>query len=514
VDSIIVTCFECPTSEGAELSQRLEQLFQSWTADGRRLIVQVIRRGTAAQVLAATVGDDVVILDASLDRGEEVCSHYDSFNAQLLSTDHVIVVSRTMLPLNFFGLRKGGAPAGGGKFTNEQIVDWLIKQLRAMLPELPRPERLRLRLDPDRIGRHHVDILNVMLGIMDDSFERNGKRLRAEGAVFLSYLSKYSKSHFSPAKWDGCSIEDLVGSKPAAGRNLFYIPPGLLSSEFMTESRRWQIFSTIDWRIRDSSEFWVFDTRDYRASWWTLAELTSLAFMRIGDPYPLKQLTLRRARPVDGGWTIEPLPEHYLPALNEDQATDFRQFLSHTDPLTCGPESIKAMQAFRQLPRLVQRALFEASKLGGKFMFRGVGGPFGQIDTPYPFARFEKMLSSRLYEESFWSDHILTCKECTVEAAVADDHGRWDIDALLSSRLAGMHRVSTGEMQRILDAGYWICPTPRCGVRYNILSGDTHFIWWPIRVGKITGPEGRSTSPSRHSTSKTRRQPAVIQPLR
>lgn len=44
-------------------------------------------------------------------------------------------------------------------------------------------------------------------------------------------------------------------------------------------------------------------------------------------------------------------------------------------------------------------------------------------------------------------------------------------------------------MNKILDSGLWICPS--CGFKYRIIK-ESHpsVIWWPVRMGKATGPNG------------------------
>ncbi len=53
----------------------------------------------------------------------------------------------------------------------------------------------------------------------------------------------------------------------------------------------------------------------------------------------------------------------------------------------------------------------------------------------------------------------------------------------------GQYRVSTEQIDKILEFGLWICPG--CGSKFHIIKEQRPLLlWWPVRMGKATGPDG------------------------
>ncbi|MEA2691021.1 MAG: hypothetical protein QOJ16_408 [Acidobacteriota bacterium] len=104
--------------------------------------------------------EDAVLVDATLER--ENVGTYQIVTEQPNAFWHVLVVSRTYLPINFQGLRPGGAPKypyplprmgamePGPAWTNREIAEWAARQLLAIRDEAPRP-RLP-RTDSRKLG--------------------------------------------------------------------------------------------------------------------------------------------------------------------------------------------------------------------------------------------------------------------------------------------------------------------------------------------------------------------------
>ena len=53
----------------------------------------------------------------------------------------------------------------------------------------------------------------------------------------------------------------------------------------------------------------------------------------------------------------------------------------------------------------------------------------------------------------------------------------------------GQFRVSIEQINKILESGLWCCPA--CGSKFHITKQHHPLlIWWPVRMGKATGPDG------------------------
>ncbi len=80
---------------------------------------------TVVDVANACWNDDVVVFDGSI---EDEGHNYEIAFEPLKGMRHALIVSRTPLPLNFFGLRKGGAPDHPDTLSNEEILDYPVMQ--------------------------------------------------------------------------------------------------------------------------------------------------------------------------------------------------------------------------------------------------------------------------------------------------------------------------------------------------------------------------------------------------
>lgn len=488
---ITICHFECPTDAGRDLAERVERRFHGVESDGRRFVVRRVRERdlNQSEMVRACLADDVVIFDGSLDQGEEHSAHYDALNMMPLGFDHALVVSRGALPLNVTTSRDGGTRQG-----NEEITAWIVEQVEELKWDLPRPPELRMSPEGSLIAQRER-VVEIERKLLEHAIKRRHERAQRAGTVFLSYLSRYSETIRPGSRWDGRSVEDFINDPQFAERKIHHFKPGAVSSEFMTEFRRWQVYSTIDWRMRGCEEFWVFDTPDYRSSWWTLLELVGVANIRqedrTGGP------VVKRVKRTNEGWTLEALPEDYIPTLGGAQRDEFMRFLSNADPFTAGPESVANMRALRQMPRLVRRLNYAATEGAMWAASRMFGGFVKEVaSADYSFAKFEAMVHSRVFDESFERDHIVTCPRC----ASTTRNDVWDLDAFLAGKLPGMHRIEPDTLERLLDARRWTCPTAGCATQYRIEERPPSYLWWPVRVGRRTGPEGRSvqTIPAWH----------------
>src|SRR6185503_9536709 len=100
--------------------RRLKEMFLESISREFDLNVQFVEGGTQLEVNKSCINDDLVIFDASIEDGH----NYAAATAQPMTMDHVLVVGRTHLPLNFYGLRGSGAPEFPHRTTqsNHEII--------------------------------------------------------------------------------------------------------------------------------------------------------------------------------------------------------------------------------------------------------------------------------------------------------------------------------------------------------------------------------------------------------
>lgn len=238
--------FPTRSSDGIALSEHFVPLAKKLGFDVK------CPKTTAIEYADACWNEDVVVLDASVEnKGQH---NYEIIFPTPL--DHLLVVSRTYLPLNFYGLRDSivdparntliyGTPFYPNSQTNEDLLRWLDLQLQDLLPSLPRSKQERGFWGTMFKGySHSLDTLDL--------------RRNQSGQIFISYRSQDSEKVEQLKQ----RIEqgEFHNGQPRIVR---YFPPGALSDEVMTEQRRWQILSMLDRFISPASEVWVYETKDY-----------------------------------------------------------------------------------------------------------------------------------------------------------------------------------------------------------------------------------------------------------
>ena len=462
--------------------------------------LNVVIDGDQEAMTIAGLRDDVVVFDASVE--DEKGSNYKATQMWPCTMDHFLVVSRTRLPLNFLPFHDGGTPETSEVIAvapyalpNERLVQWIERQVERMGERLPRLPEERMGSEPSGFWKNREQFIRLTERIIEASLAR--RRASAGRAVFISYLSRYSAHSRKPATVGGRHVEDLVRYIRSVHESVLpdiaYFPPGSLSNEFMTEHRRWQILAMIDARLRRSTEVWIFETDDYYDSWWTRAELASLAYLRhFGDLRYQKafpQVVLCRVQ--NGDFVHRSAPPDFIQHLTDPVARAFGRYLSNSDPLTMGLESVKNMKRLRGLPRSMQWLTYKSLEWMIKILMPD--SSLLEQDSQdkarrlsMNFERFREMLNSPVFGDKFWIDRIVACPTCSRSNNSKES---FDVERFMSHGEPGLKRVSPIRMAAILGSGNWQCE--ECGHRFTIVEEERpQFRWWPARLGRPTGPGG------------------------
>lgn len=322
IQQLTVGIFPTDSPQGKDLLDQIIVLAKNWKLD-----LEIFPPANGIQVLWQCRTKDIIIFDASIE-GEAI-SNYIAVTGDLMLSDHVLIVSRTYLPLNFFGSRPGGYPDYPHSFSNQQIISWLASQLADLQSGMQGGKR-----PPDLIG----------LKTWIKSWDQRQKRLNARGQIFISYRGPDVDGVHALKLRIECG-DFHQGEKKQA----LYFPPGLLSLELMTEQRRWQIVSIIRDHLLAANEVWIYETESvYYNSWWTLAELLTLSYMHAGQKVYLYRPELQ---------SVHKAPVDYLQPLTEKQKTRAARWFANCTPDEMGPESIMAFQMLQEVP-LIKRIRF------------------------------------------------------------------------------------------------------------------------------------------------------------
>ena len=255
---IIITFIKALTTQGKELYHMFQNAMEGYVLRGHpvQLIEQKVYKMMPS--IIACLDSDVVIFDGSIEGGSE---QYRAAIELMKYLDHVLIVSRTPLPVNFEGMRKGGAPGiiktgeseYNEKMTNKAIVEWIMHSLEHSSMELPRKLKMNLRAEDYQKNMNMVT--NVESKLISDSM----KRIDKEDGVFVSYLSRYSK-FYQGEHPEEPFVEDLFDSicemNHVSKNEIRYFPPGKISLEFMTAQRRFEIASITEKFIGGCKAFW------------------------------------------------------------------------------------------------------------------------------------------------------------------------------------------------------------------------------------------------------------------
>jgi hypothetical protein len=460
VASLSLSFFPTRSSAGLELQELFVPIAEREYHFTVKVKNNVSHRGYFE--LACTY-DDVVVFDATIEEDDQ--HNYPTAGGSPMVMDHILVVSRTYLPVNFNGLRNGGAPSypnpfsrSDGTYSNADIIKWLREQIEDLLPSLP-----RLRREKGLIGR---------LWAMGKSLDQNLTKSRSQSKIFISCRS----SGISRLQEDDHTIEEMKNEKISSDdidlreaskvvtklkslkedienggkysdvqrKMVLFIPPGEVAypNEILTEMRRWQVLNLIDTVIDTAEEVWVYETEGYLNSWWTQGELVTLAYRRAANLYAPK---LRVFHPKTG--MLSDPPEEYMPIMNHEQVARLRRWYSNCDPATMSPEVIEILRSRAQTPLM------------------------GRI----------KYYHDHAFSKVFWENSRLQC-QCSSTIA---DKGQINIDAFL-----WIHEpeLTPQQLSESIKQGVVVCN--KCGTFHKLKEAPPRYVWMPTRGGKSTEPKG------------------------
>lgn len=408
--------FAADNDDGRDLEARLRARAAAWDVE-----VVPLYRATQRDLVRMVMQKQLIVFDATIAEGH----NYAAATAQPVALDDVLLVSRTYLPLNFPGLREGGAPPYPDTRTNDQIMAWLDIEI---------PDAIRRQEERARFG---------YLGRMRASLRLQQERWNATGAVFISYRGR----HYDQVRALAERIRNGFDGEPP--RSVRFYPPGQLAfhNEVMAEVWRWSIAASIDRRIAAADELWIYGTDDFLESWWTQAELVTIAYRRgTGVTYP----RIRWYDPSTGRADIVD-PDALLPRMSRKQVKRMARIYSNSDGATMGPESRVPVRILGALPLIGRIGYFH----------------------------------DHVFSDDFWEYPLVECSGC------ANGGGELDVEQFLKGHPPGAQRLREGD---ILEDGNWTCPS--CRTPYTITEAERpRFVWFPIRYGRRTGPEGATVAP-------------------
>lgn len=506
---IIITFFKAPTKQGNDLYKMFQKEMDGYILRGHpvQLIEQKIYKMMPS--IMACLDSDVVIFDGSIEENHE---QYRAALELMKQLDHVLIVSRTRLPINFEGMRKGGAPGFiktgtteySEKMSNKDILKWIIDILEHSSMELPR--KLKLNLCADEYDKNRQLVLNVEGKMITDALKRIN--IDKKESVFVSYLSRYSKFYQGEHPKEPF-VEELFETicqiSKVSVEQIRYFPPGKISLEFMTGQRRFEIVSITEKFIRDCKAVWIYDTPDYTSSWWVYGEKISLlhiygqAVDQCPDIYVIKPRKTKT-----GKWefllksyiTLEE-KKAFLPKLTPFQQRELERLYINSNPESIGYEQVEKMRNLASLPEPflkmyigmdisflseITQMLFhcmDMDKQKQQEFFNNIQNVDLLIEA----------IQSYVYTREFWENHIIECPVCK-----AASNKEMNLEKYMYFKDSYFYQIVPSKYQTIIEdikknnIGKVKLP---CAHTISVRMSGAYYRWWTVKSDVPTAPEGK-----------------------
>jgi hypothetical protein len=524
MERISITILGLDSEDGRSLVEQLKEDLMMFLKDrGYDTSINVVYNGEQYDMLKASMADDLVIFDASIEKNEfgSWDSNYAAATASPCALDNILVVSRTRLPINFSALRTNVPELGQNdkddagcpitRFENDMIIEWIRSEVEQMLspfklkdsetlpPRIPVSKDLKCNLPPfEQLGSVDKSFYDNQERRMIDSLDYMAK-IKKKGA-FISYRSYYYRN-----KYHGKTAQDLVQLiKDYHGDNDYPVTiyaEGDIAFQFMTEQRRWFVESFVDHKMRNMDEVWIFDTDNsdgygYYDSWWTQGEIISLMYMK-ANGFSLPKIYVYYYDETQKEMVYKMKDESFIPDLTEEVNHELAQYFANAEGAN---EGMKNMRDLREKDPLYQRLAYLAIKqMQEQFLQTEM---MNQVMEGNDFNAFLSSIYAHVYDKSFTENRIVyhpnkeNIRHYSIDSfrnpqfiknfmhinSVRDD-GKYRDE--IASR--GFYSVSPEEMKEIESSGVWNVPNSN-DVKKIKKSALSQFQWWPIRKGVRTGP--------------------------
>ncbi|HRI59071.1 MAG TPA: hypothetical protein PK228_05100 [Saprospiraceae bacterium] len=433
----------------------------------------------------ASINSEIVIMDATIEPDVEN-DHYAIFNLMHIAFDHIWIVSRSYLPVNFTTMFRDIAPlypfpaSHPSQLANlPKITPWnnsdILRRVAERLPAFEGRMPLASQLPPLDYN-NPTEFYKAYTELMTASIKKDAEE-RRKGAkkVFISYRS----SNYEQVQR---LQEDYKGQY-----EFIVMPPGSLAyeTEVLPRLRRWQLMSVLDRQIDLADEFWVYATDDYDQSWWTQGELITLAYRKFSNTYCPE---IKTYHPSEDRLS---LGYEKLPVLTQAQTERIARRYSNSDPLTMGPENVANIRKMRRLsetPLIGSVFHWFVRKITESKRTKDLMNTYyptsvlsnGEITEDELLQKigdkeyFRKYLYDPVWEPAFWENAVLEYGK------KEDKKEQIDVDMFIDMTGLEYVELSPAELEQYVRSGRFV----HGGIGYTVLSAAPRFLWIPNRMGK------------------------------
>lgn len=425
--------------------------------------------------------DDLVLFDASIeDNGGAIKlgENYACAPHAPYMTENVLVVSRTVLPLNFIPHTTNVLPFGEdyiyvGKdlhfvrsYDNQDIVTWVI-------------ERIKERFYDGRLLKRFIkkeSLIKSPVKKDPNLYIHDGRKV-----AFVSYRSYYNE----PNKCGQCSVQDLEHIildyhktvNPNETWRVLYYPPGSLSQDCPTEDLRWSLMCYVENVFIHVDEVWIFnsekeDDYSYWDSWFTQGEFISLMIINQGLNKYLPKVYM--FNPHDK--SFKELKD--LPLLSEKARTELGALTANSDNLWGDRAAMKKI--IWTFEHKAELSLFKRVKLK-------VNGFLNK--KLLNVASYSEMEKLHAYNLSFLTSRVFSCKKCAKKGNCMDDFRNDsfihdfinigdDLEPQASHNIEnGIFVVNKEDFKKSIEQGYVECPNCHNKIKIKHAPEQSFYLW-------------------------------------
>ena len=495
-----ITFFASSTSEGRDLVSKVDcDAFRAFvdarlTAEGFADIKSVVNVIYPSDSEYNTIHfdvyqkqSDIVIFDASIEEYENglLGDNYKCATHAPYMNINVLVISRTVLPLNFKPHTTNVLPFGenfnideDGKielivsYSNDSIVKFIQENVTILI---------------------HNQVSGISFkDDSDDSVKKDPQLFLSNGekVAFISYRSfYYDENH----QCGGANIHTLKQhildfhkqKNPDEPWKVLFYPPGGLAINSLIESLRWTLLTAIQSVFICVDEVWIFDTdstddKSYWDSWFTQGEFLSLMSIQRGLPNHLPKVFLYNPHTR----TSTELKD--LPIIPDKEYRELSLLESNSDILWGDYAALRNVilflegwKSYGSFKKLLWRLWSKIFSLIAKMIWKE------ELVTD-----FDKMAKEHAYQLEFLTNRVFSCPSCIMTGHNIDSFKDTEFirqfiqTGYIQDQTKGYFTIKKEEFNESAKRGYVECPSCRRKIYLKRDKTQDCYLWkkWTART--------------------------------
>lgn len=431
-----------------------------------------------------------VIFDGSIEEIENglMGDNYKCVPHAPYMNDNVLIVSRTVLPLNFIPHTTNVLPFGQNiKVDNDgklsQITSYDNESIVCFIRE-----QVIINTRDKELGTYNQKDSKSSVKKNPQLFLSNGEKI-----AFISYRSFYN----SPNKCGKYSVQDLKEhiinyhktNNPDEKWKVIFYPPGGLSQDCPTEYLRWALFTYVNNIFRYVDEVWIFDTgssdeKSYWDSWFTQGEFLSL--MEIQQELPNLMPIVHLFDPHKGKSYV--LTD--FPPIRSAKSSELSLLSANSDILWGDYAALRNVSLFLEEWRnygFIRKSLWNGFYKSASFIVKLFYHDFKTDD-------FNKMSKLHAYQPEFFTNRVFSCPNCIKTGYSMES---FKDEAFISQFLhigdkecpvEGYFTLTKTEFGEAIEKGYVECPSCHRRIYIKRNPNQDFYLW--KKWTKRTNPNG------------------------